>query len=138
LHSRCCSRRLVRRMVSDGEPYKRNHLHVLESRLEQVIIEIAANQDREQQLIAEIAEAERQIQLCYEEMYGKGWDAPDPDAPQFGEFKQVIVRPPTPPDRVPRRYRGTQGALRMNRTELDDVQMNLRYLKAEVSYCDAA
>jgi hypothetical protein len=35
---------------------------------------------------------------------------------------------------VPRRYRGTQGALRMNNTELDDVQMNLRYLKAEVSF----
>ena len=68
-------------------------------------------------------------------MYGEGWDQPDDDAPQFGEFKQVIVRPRTP-DVVPRRYRGTQGALRINRVELEEVQANLRYLVVEVSDVD--
>lgn len=127
-----CPNRAVRKMVGDGEMYKRNHLSVLEQRLRDVITELAADTERESALVAEISAAEEVIRACYVEMYGEGWDKPDDDAPQFGEFKEVVVRPPTPP-RVPRAYRGTQGALRVCTAELAAVQENLRYLKAEVA-----
>ena len=117
-------------MVADGEMYKQNHLYVLEARLAETITEVAQKTARETELVEEVAEAEAVIRDCYNEMYGVGWDAPPDDAPQFGEFKTEIVRPPTP-ERVPRRYRGTQGALRMAKKELEQVQQDLRYLVVE-------